>query len=236
MDITNIIAEARGLVDATATSYPASASTDLLFIRINSAYEEIIGDLIAIDKRWKFDDTNYSDLPLGTADLVDNQRDYAFSTALLGIERIEIQDINGNWNKLISIEERKIREALEEYESINGIPTQYSVRGNSLFLYPTPAAASVTTTAGMKVYFRRTADVFTEDDVSTGTKVPGFASPYHQILAYKAALPYARTYKKDRVISLERETQRIHTKLIAHYNNQNKDKLNRMVPIYQNNR
>ena len=236
MTITDIIIEARGLVDADSTSYPCAAITDLLFIRINNAYEEIIGDLIAIDKRWKFDDSNYTDLPLGTSDLVDGQADYAFNVSLLGIERIEVKDNNGNWTKLKSIDEKDIPEALDEFESVNGLPNSYSVRGNSIFLYPTPATASITATAGLKTYFRRTASVFTSAEVTTGTKVPGFASPWHILIAYKSALPYARTYKQDRVPSIEREIQRLHAGLIAHYNNQNKDKVSRMTPVYEDNR
>jgi hypothetical protein len=236
MTITDIITEARGLVDATETSYPCAATTDLLFIRINNAYEEIIGDLIALDKNWKFDDSNHTDLPLGVSTLVAGQQDYAFDVSLLGIERVEVEDNEGNWYKLSLLDEKSVGQALSEYKSTNGLPEEYAIRGNSLFLYPAPASANVTLVGGLKVYFRRTASVFTTAEVTAGTKVPGFASPYHSILSYKSALPYARTYKPERVASMEREIDRLHSGLIALYSNQNKDKESKMTPFVEDNR
>lgn len=226
MNIADINQEARDLVDADTTSYPATT----LLRRCNSAYEEIIGDLIALDKIFKFGDTNYSDQPFGTFNLVAGQQDYLYSDTLLAIERVEVKDNSGNWTKLTLLDERKIDDALSEYEKTDGLPAEYAVRANSLFLYPAPAIAQTTLTAGGKIYFRRTADIFTSAEVTTGTKTPGFASPYHILIAYKAALPYARLYKPERVNSFEREIQRLHSKLMAHYNNQNKDKLSRAVP------
>ena len=236
MTITDINLETRALVDADTTSYPAAT----LLRRVNSAYEETVGDLIVIDTKWKFDDSNYTDLPLGTSDLVEGQQDYSFDVALLAIERIEVKDVDGSWTKLKSIDDIEITEALDEYKSTNGLPVEYSIRGNSFFLYPTPTATKVTLTAGIKVYFRRTADVFTEDS-SPGTpddisKVPGFASPYHILLSYKAALPYAMSYKKDRVPLILNEINRLHIGLIAHYSNQDKDKLSKITPFIQDNR
>ena len=66
MNIADIQTETRALVDADTTSYPAP----LLLIRNNTAYEEIIGDILEADGRWQWDDTNRTDAPQGTANLV----------------------------------------------------------------------------------------------------------------------------------------------------------------------
>jgi len=229
-NISDIFAEARALVDATSTSY-----TDAVLLRrVNSAYEEIVGDLIAQDKNWKFDDSNYTDLPIGTADLVDGQQSYAFNGTLLTIDRVEVLDNDGNGHKLIPIREEDIDEALDEYEETDGLPSKYIKKYNSLFLYPAPATASVTLADGLIIYYRRTADLFTTAELATGTKTPGFASPYHYLLSYKSALPYALSYKKDRVKLLREEIDRMHAGLMALASVRDADKLPRLQPNIEN--
>ena len=234
MTIENIIAEARSLVDASATSYPAINLTDPLLRRINTAYEEIIGKYIALDKNWKFDDSNFTDLPIGSATLVNSQQDYSIDTTLLTIERVEVKDSSGIWHKLSLVDEKNISGSLAEYQKTDGMPTEYAVRGNSIFLYPAPATASVTLTSGLKVYFQRGASTFTAAEVVTGTKTPGFAAPYHIILAYKAALPYAAIYKQSRVPFIMAEIQRLEKEMFNLASNKMNDKLSRLTPAYEN--
>ncbi len=225
MTIADINLEARALVDADSTSY----SDATLLRRVNAAYEEVVGKLIALDRNWKFDDSNYTDLPIGTGTLANSQQDYAFSNTLLSIERVEVLDVSGNYNRLDYLDEQDIDGALSEYYETDGVPIKYALRGNSIFLYPAPATGSVTMAAGLKVYFQRTADIFTAAQVTTGTKTPGFASPYHILLAYKAALPYALTYKKDRVPMLMSEIQRLEKEMFALASNKFRDKKSRMT-------
>jgi len=230
--ITQINAEARALVDADTTSYPAA---DLLR-RVNMAYEEVVGRLIALNKNWKFDDSNFTDLPIGLGDLVSGQQDYAFDSSLLMVERVEVMDNDGTYHKLKPIDEKDITEALSEYKSDGGLPVEYARRGNSIFLYPYPLTANVTATDGLKTYFQRTADVFTSAEVTTGTKVPGFPSPYHYLLSYKAALPYALSYKKDRVSMIREEIFRMEKELFNVALNKDSDKISRLQPVYEDNR
>ena len=235
MHIANIIAEARNLVDADSTSYPAVNLTDSLLRRINTAYEEVVAKYIALDKNWKFDDSNYSNLPIGTTTLVAGQQDYSFDSSVLSVERIEVLDSSGNYQKLVYLNEKDIDTALSEYEETDGMPQYYAVRGNSIFLYPAPAAGSVTLAAGLKVYSQRGASTFTAAEVVTGTKTPGFASPYHVILAYKAALPYALTYKKDRVPMIMSEIQRLEKEMFNLASNKMNDKRGRLSVHQENN-
>ena len=67
------------------------------------------------------------------------------------------------------------------------LPLYYDkVSDDTIKLYPSPTATYCTLTAGLKVHFRRTAHLFTASDTDA---VPGFASPYHVILAYMASIP-----------------------------------------------
>jgi hypothetical protein len=68
------------------------------------------------------------------------------------------------------------------------MPKYYDLVGESIMLYPAPAAANVTTTAGLKLSFSRTIDEFAVTDTSTQ---PGFESNFHRALSIGAALDWA---------------------------------------------
>lgn len=197
MTIADIQTEARALVDADTTSYPAA----LMLIRNNTSMEDIAADILDADGRWQWDDTNRTDLPIGTTTLVNGQSDYAFDTTHLKILGVSVKDKDGTFIKLEPIDTDDMGDIdRSQFYPTSGLPGYYDKIGNSVFLYPAPDnGVSVTLSAGLKVYFQRTADLFTSAQVTTGTKVPGFASPFHILVAYMSALPYAQSYKKDRV-------------------------------------
>ncbi len=220
MNISDINSEARALVDADTISYPAA---DLLR-RINASYEKRVAQIIAADGLWQFDDSNYTDFPIGTTTLVASQQDYAFDSSHLEIERVEVKNSDGIWQKLNPIDKSQISIALSEYQKTAGMPMEYDKQGNSILLYPAPASGSVTLASGLKVYFKRTASIFTSAEVTTGTKQPGFASPFHSILSYDAAIPYAVSYKKDRVAALMAEADRLEKEMIKFYSRREQDR------------
>jgi hypothetical protein len=95
----------------------------------------------------------------------------------------------------------------------------FDINGDTIRLYPAPTATSCTLASGLRVSFKRAPDLFT---VSDTTQQPGLPSSYHAILAYKAALPYAAIYKKDRVVYLTNEITRLHKAVIDHYTHRDK--------------
>ena len=225
MTCEDILTEIRNLTDTDSTSYTNAN----ILIRLNNAYEEIVGKIIGLSGTWQFDDSNYTSLPIGTQALVASQQDYSFDQDFLSIERVEVKDSAGKYQLLTPIDQSRISEALTEYKNVAGMPDEYDKIGESIFLYPAPATGSVTLAAGLKVYFQRTAQVFTSAELTTGTKVPGFASPYHSILAYKVALPYCMTYKKDRVALYLNEINRLESELLDHYAKREKDVRTRLT-------
>lgn len=232
MTISELITETRLLVDADSDSYTA---TDVLR-RINAAYEEVVGGLILLDNKWNFGDSNYTSLPTGTQTLVAGTQTYTFDATLLVMLRAEVLNASLIWQPLNYISELGIEGAIQEYKKTNGLPTEYSKRENFITLYPAPSAATTTLTNGLKVFFQRTADIFTTAQVTTGTKLPGFASPYHVLLAYKAALPYALSYKKDRVNGIMNEITKLTSQLMTHYARRSKDEPRRLIPKQESNR
>jgi hypothetical protein len=219
MNIVDINAEARSLVDATSTSYPDTT----LLRRVNSAYQETVNDILNADGTWQFDDTNFTTNPEGTGTLVASQSSYSFAEDFLDIEWVKVLGVDNYWHLLKPIDQSEMVRPLEDYLIQSGMPLYYDKNGNTIKLYPAPSATNITLADGLKVKFTRTADVFTSGDVSTGTKEPGFAVN-HVILAYKAALPYAASHKKDRVAYLMSEIKRMRDEIIDFYARREKDK------------
>ena len=219
MTISDINTETRSLCDADSTSLTNAT----LLIRVNNAYEEIIGNLIALNKNWNFGDSNYTALPTGLKTLTAGTQAYQFDSTYLNVLRVEVKDADGTWRLLAPIKLGDITVGQAEYYKTNGLPIEYEKREDFILLYPAPAAANVTLTNGLKVYFQRTADVFTAAQVTTGTKTPGFASPYHILICYKAAMIYCTSYKKDRVPMILSEIARLEKELLDFYALREKD-------------
>jgi len=235
-----ILQEIDRLCDTTDTSYTRVDKTS----RVNIAMEELVSMIINSDGTWSFDDTNQTDLPVGTGNLVEGQETYSlpsFASGFLQIEMIEILALDGNHYrriKPIDIKELPAKFGPDEFfgtdssgNPLKGIPRVYDLQGDTLYLYPSPEAASVTLTAGLKIWFKRTSKDFT---VATGTgddtTEPGLPSTHHILLAYMGAVPYCMAYKKDRVPWLERKVEDMKKTLIEHYSHREKDKRKVMRP------
>jgi len=231
MTISDIQAETRSLCDADSTSYPDA----VLLRRENAAYEEIVGKLIARNNKLKFDDTNFSKTPIGYGTLQDGIQEYAYDTTMLTVERVEIVDKAGTRHQLTRIDERNI-DSLGEYKKTPGLPDEFAERGNSIFLYCPPSSASVTLVNGIVFYFQRTADIYTSAQVTTGTKSPGFPSPYHVLICYKAALPYCMSYKKERVPLYLNEINRLEKEMLDLADSRYTDQISRIIPSKEDNR
>lgn len=205
MTIGDIVLEIYSLTDSDSTSYPAAT----MLRRINAGYENIVGKIMCQDGNWEFDDTNYTDFPRGTTTMVAAQHDYSFDVSHLAIESVQVKDSEGIWHLLTPISRTDFGMPEEEFEKTDGLPQFYDKDGGSILLYPAPSASDCTLASGLKIHFRRTADIFTSGEVTTRTKLPGFASPFHMILAYEASIPYCMTYKKDRVTLYETKLSKL---------------------------
>lgn len=163
-----------------------SLGDSVIVTLINSAVDRPTSLIMQYDRRWNWDDTNQTDLPIATADLVTNQQDYQLSVAFLEILRVELKDSNGNWTKLEPFNQSDLKyTTLTDYQKTAGTPIQYELIGSSVFLYPKP---SYTQTASLKIYYQRPASYFISTDT---TKQPGFNSMYHELVPLWASYQYA---------------------------------------------
>lgn len=213
-----ICQEIDSLCDSTPTSYPLSAKTR----RVNQSLETLVAKIINADGTWQFDDSNFTTNPIGTGDLESGQSSYTFNDDFLDIESVKVMDANGTYILLTPFDESELGMSVEEYfGSQTGMPRYYDKLGKTIKLYPTPITGSVTLTAGLKVKFKRTGSLFTASDT---TKEPGIASPWHVTIAKMSALPYCKTYKKDRVAQLDKDIDSETKEMLIHYSSREKDK------------
>jgi len=221
--IADINSKARDLCDATTTSYIAAT----LLRRINEAYERVVGWILEADGTWQYDDTNYTDLPIGTQTMTASQSAYSFSDKFLEIDEVQIKNSAGDWIIIKPIDQKEYSDdtPLAEAFGTAGTPICYDkVADDTIKLYPAPSAAGTTLASGLKIKFRRTASIFTSAEVTTGTKVPGFISSAHYILSYMAAIPYCMKYKKDRVALYEKRVEEYKQAIIRSYSRRERDK------------
>ena len=220
--------------DTTSFTYPN------LLILVNHSYERIVGKLIVATQggNWMFGDSNYSAFPDYITDLVSAQPDYDLDTIFddtpLNIMGIEILDVDGNYQPIRPITLREIREkgfSQTNYLSDDGQPSEYEKRENIIVLYPAPDnGVSVTLTNGLKIFYLRTADVFTSGQVTTGTKEPGFPSPYHDIISYEVAYHYSIANGLPNTNFLKAELDRKEKELLAFISERGQDRRKVMTP------
>lgn len=233
MNIADINTEARALVDATTTSYAAP----LLLVRVNTAMEEIASLILNADGRWQWDDANNVDYPSGVAGLqtmTNGTQAYSIDTTFIKILGVSVKAANGIWRKLIPFDPDDLTNPLldkSQFLNVSGLPYYYDLTASYVNLYPPPDnGVSVTLTNGLKIYAQRTAQLFTAADVTTGTKVPGFPSIFHSLVAYMAALPYAQAYKPARVQFIMEEIARKKADMTMFFSKRDKDERHVLTP------
>jgi len=127
---------------------------------MNTWYRKVVSWIREAPSDWQYDDSNLTTLPVYTANLVatagSEQQDYELDSVAQAIERVEVLDADGNYQKLIPMDEPDIRnEAMSEFNETPGMPIYYDLKGRSVILYPKPGAGYVTTTAGLKIYVKK---------------------------------------------------------------------------------
>lgn len=182
MQFSEITSDALRLVKASSSSYPIADLT----ASINRAFERVVGIIREAEGRWQWDDTNQTDFPFATTNIVTDQQDYTLDVNHYRIERVEVKDSAGNWIKLRSIDQADLYDqAITDFLSTSGTPQYYDKVGTSLLLYP---AANYSQSDSLKVFYERGPSYFT---VSDTTKSPGFNPLYHRLLSMWAGYDYA---------------------------------------------
>lgn len=207
---TGILQQARKLMRVDSSQWP----TVNVVNSCNNWLDFVAGYAIGADKRFQWDDTNHTKLPIGTTNLVANQSDYSFltdeqSNNIVTLTRIDLLDSNGNYSQLEAIDQADLDGwGLDELQETTGTPMYYDkIADNIIRLYPKP---STSVTAGLKFYFQRTPSYFTASDT---TKAPGVSPLLHRgfviAAAYDGALTLALNNLQPLAVERDREIQRV---------------------------
>lgn len=165
------------------------------FVRdANNAYANF--NLLALisSQKWEHDDTNQTDYPIITVNIVSGQQDYPITfdassvpNQILDIMRVEMQDSNGNWVLLTTYDQTEEKSALSATRS--GIPTRYDKLANGIWLDAVP---NFSRSNALKIYMGRT-PVYFIGDGSHNSVIPGIPDVFHPYLAYLPAYLYCIT-------------------------------------------
>lgn len=227
-----IVQQVRDFMRVDSNQWPTSKIVN----SVNNYLDMVAGYAIGADKRFQWDDTNHTKLPIGTTNLVANQTDYSFLTdeqgnRILTLTRIDIKDSNGDWRQLIPIDQAEIVGGLDEFAQVTGLPLYYDkISDNIIRLYPTPNAS---VTAGIKFYFQRTPSYFSASDT---TKEPGVASTLHRGFVIASAYDGALTLGLANTSVLANEAEKETLKMQNYFLNRNNDEQLVMRPAYRNTR
>lgn len=211
MNIGNIKSDVYFLTNSTSASYP---NADLIR-NVNIAYHDIARLIWESSYGWQYDDSNATTLPVAKTTLVHNQQDYSLPTNAQRVLRVEVKDSNSNWLKLKPLDIHDISIAMPEYLETANIPVYYDLIGRSLMLYPKPHSGYCTTTSGLAIYVDRNV---TEFVTTATTTTPGFATAFHRILSYAAAIDFSDN-SPDRQFLIQQKS-RLENGLIRFYSKQ----------------
>lgn len=198
----------------------------------NQAYKKVAMGLLRSDRRWKWDDSNYTDFPIATIDLVASQRDYTLPAATSGgngstlwrINEVEILQADGTYKKI------ELMEPEEQEETGSTLsPTKYRLLGGSIRFKELPSSNA---TAGLRITFQRSIIEFT---TASTTVQPGFMDSYHDLISYDASATYLLPI--DRTLAIDYTTifnDRLKM-LMADNALRNDDVPRRLQPVRENN-
>lgn len=201
----------------------------------NLAYNEVVSLILQNEGAWQWDDTNYTNFPIATKDLVASQRDYALpgatttadASTFLRIVKIQILDKAGNYQNLMRFDESMSDQALTTLFNVNGFPRYFRPIGGSIELYPATDSSFATLTSGLKIFFERVQIDFLTTDT---TKQPGFPALYHPLIPLIATEYYAALNKIDSLGFLQQKKEKIFKDLGWNIANRDKDVRQRLIP------
>lgn len=163
---------------------------------VNITHDEILARIFKAGGKWQFDDTNHTDYPIITRNLVSGQRDYTFTTdetgnLILDIHRVMIKDDQGKFKDLTSKDQQTPNNnnsdttGFVDGQNLGGVPDSYDKTANGIFLDRIP---NYNSTGGLKLFINREGSYFTTTDT---TKKPGIAGLFHEYYAINPAWKYA---------------------------------------------
>ena len=217
-----IVQQVRNLMRVDATQWPTARIVN----SCNNYLDMVAGYAVGADKRFQWDDTNHTKLPIGTTNLVADQADYSFLTdeqgnSIVTLTRIDLLTATGG-TTYVQLQEVDQKDydgyGLDGLQTTTGTPVYYDkIADNIIRLYPKP---STSVTAGLKFYFQRSGSYFAATDT---TKAPGVSPLLHRGFVIASAYDGALTLGLPNLQPLSVEMQKEENKMRQYFNDRNQD-------------
>lgn len=200
---SGIVERIRRITSTDSASYPVADITS----DVNMALDVFFSIAIQASGVWQLDDSNQTDYPIISTNLVSGQRDYAFTTdgsgnLILDIYRVMVAGQNSIFYDLELVDQHKkdFRSlGMVDGQNIEGVPSKYNKLANGIFLDAIP---NYNSTGGLKVFINRESTYFTTADT---TKKPGVPGILHEYFVVKPSYVYAYSNGLPNLGSLEKE-------------------------------
>jgi len=202
---------------------------------VNLAMDDFTALAIQASGTWQYDDSNHTKYPIITTNLVDGQRDYAFTTDEQGNRILDVHRVfvltSTSGTKYVEVYPIDAQshpaghtEGFWDGQNTEGVPFYYDKTANGIFLDPIP---SYNATNGLKIYINREASYFASSDT---TKVPGIPGIFHRYLVLKPAFDYARRNNLPNTQRLENEIFKLERSIKEYYGKRERDIRHVMTP------
>lgn len=186
-----LVSDARKQTRTTSTNW-----TDAnILVDINNGLDEVASIIQRADGNWQWEDSNQTDLPIGTTNLISGQQDYAIDTTFLKVEEVWIHTsaTDTTWTELQYVEDKA--HFLDKISTQDtGVPMFFTIVGNSILFDTFPNYSS---TSGLKVLFARNVKYFSGGETAVATtSAPGFNAQFHKYLSLYAQREWLEAYEK----------------------------------------
>lgn len=218
---TGILEQTRSYMRVDSTMYPT-------WKVVNSANlwsDFVTGYAIGADKRFAWDNTNHSKLPIGTTDLVENQVDYSFLTdeqgnSIITLTGISLVDANGIEQPLNLVDRNDSGYNKETYGTHSGTPTAYDKIADNIIRLDNKPTATDVSTYDLKFYFQRTSPKY---DATSTTATTGFSPLLDRGFVIASAYDGALTLGLPNLSALGAERALEEQKVENYFTNRNND-------------
>ncbi len=200
-------------------------------VAANLAFDRFWSIAIPASGTWQLDDSNHTDYPIITTNIVSGQRDYSFTVdgsnnLILEIYKVLVADSNGVFSEIDPVDVQSTHDETASFtdgQNGTGVPYRYDKTANAIFLDPIP---NYNYANGLKVYINREPSYFTYTDT---TKKPGVPGIFQRYFSIRPAMDYARRNDSVKYKTLQLEVAQMEEAIKQHYSKRSRDEKSRIT-------
>lgn len=190
-------------------------------VAINNSYDKLHSIILDSQDEWDFDDSNNTELPIATTDLLANTDIYAIPDTLYRLNKVEINYGSGFIKALpLDLNENFLSEDELLARASSSTP-YYRIFGQTIQFYPKPTAE---VSNGLKLYYDRAITHFTSDEYTAGTAKPGLDQLWHDYISLGASVDGAIKYSLSNLNVLETKLQEMEQRIRRYYGKKTTDR------------